>query len=594
MHRLLKRQLQQIYGKEFDVDQLPDEVKRLIAIVSETYEENAKERSFLEHVNEINSNELNEANARLTNQKAGLEEEVSTRTADLQASQVRYHDLLNNMSNGVAVYKKVDENSGFECVDYNPLGGWLLGLDVAQEAAVFSTLSSSSIEVLDGLLDEVWRSGGRKHGSLVQYDGSELEIWVEVDVYVLPTNEVVAIFDDITQKKRSERESKTLQRQLQQAQKMETLGLLTGGIAHDFNNILASVVGYTELAMSEEIDNEDVMDSLRQVRIAGERGRDLINQMLAFSRGESGEFSEISLREVVEDTIKIVRPSVPSSIVCDHVLDSGLPHIRGDKSMLMQVIMNICVNARDAIGEKGTISIVLSDASVVEGVCVSCLKSFASEYIVLEISDSGTGMDPASLNNIFEPFFSTKPSGEGTGMGLAMVHGIMHQHGGHILVESTPGQGTQFKLLFPVLNASKVNEIPTAGHKKTFHAPSYIKTAMVVDDEFPVAQLMGKILNKAGIDTVVFCDSQRALKAFDDAPERFDLVITDQTMPEVTGINLVRHIQTKRKELPVIICTGFSHTLSPKLLEEVGVYGLLEKPVDREKLYEMIASLPKH
>lgn len=597
MHRLLNRQLQRVFGKDFDIFSLPDETQQLIEKISESYEENSRERKLLENTLEISSKELNELNQQLLQQKGKLEEEVLRRTADLKESESRYRELLDNMSSGAAMYTTTANDNSFICIDQNPAGTRILGqpqgsiLGSHTNKNHFHTIKEN--ELLDAFR-RVWNSGRREHISLSQCASKKkLLYWLEVDIYKLNSGEIVAIYNDITATKQAELESKLLQRQLQQSQKMDTIGHLTGGIAHDFNNILASVLGYTEMAMLEYNDDDTLNDYLQQIYTAGQRARDLIKQMLAFSRGEEGEFSDISLKGMVEETIKMLRPTLPSSISIELRLDNNLATIHGDKTMLSQVIMNMCVNARDAFNSQGKINICLTPYTTQDSTCNSCHCGFSGEFICLTISDNGSGIKPEKQANIFEPFFSTKPVGKGTGMGLAMVHGIMHQHDGHILLNSTPGQGTEFKLLFP---ASKPNSITATGHFPTTSSLSHdfhMYHAMIIDDDEAVATLLGKLVSKHGLKTTVFTDSIAAMQAFKTKPKEFDLVISDQTMPNITGDELAQKFLEIRPELPMVICTGYSETINEERAKKLGLKALLKKPIDTEELHRLLNSTLK-
>ncbi len=589
LHRLLKHQLQSIFGCDFDIDVLPDDIKALIDIVSRTYEENSIERRFLENTIEISSTELNDANAILLSKKKQLEQDIDERTSELKESEARYRELLYNMCGGVAMYLPLNDGQSFRCIERNAISEELLG--ALNDGLIGHAFPYENTPQLLSAFQNVYKYGGRQHVTLVQRKRRHISLWVEVDVYKLEKGEVVAIYNEMTVSKRAEEERETLQKQLQQAQKMETLGQLTGGIAHDFNNILASILGYTQLAMEEDIENEEVIESLHQVRLASERARELIQKMLVFSRGDSGAFTELSLRKVIDETIKILRPTLPSSINIDMLLNDGLPSIRGNHAMLMQVVMNACVNARDAIGEQGTISIGLHREVVDVSACSSCLSPFSADCLVLTVADTGSGIDGGMLNTIFEPFFSTKPSSKGTGMGLSVVHGIMHQHGGHILVNSFPGQGTEIKFLFPIDSSKGSVNLRPARQADSYQIPKHIKSALVVDDEIAVAILLGKFLKQQGIEPTVIGDSLEAQAMFDSNPFAFDLVITDQVMPELTGMALAGHMRSVRDDLPIIICTGFIKNIDPERMANSGILGILEKPIDKDAIGAMLSRI---
>jgi len=266
---------------------------------------------------------------------------------------------------------------------------------------------------------------------------------------------------DLSAQKNSEQQRERLQRQLQQAQKMEAIGQLTGGIAHDFNNILASVLGYTELLREKLTDKapEKITFYLNQVQSAGERARDLVAKMLSFARGASLEPRILDPRPLLRDSLKMLAPTIPSSIAVQLELDEFVAHIRVDPTGLYQMIANLVINARDAMDGKGTIHVGLHQAGAHDAVCSACGENQLGTYIAISVTDTGTGMSPEILARIFDPFFTTKEVGKGTGLGLSVIHGIMHEIDGHILVDSKPGRGTTFRLLFPAQH-------PTATHNE--------------------------------------------------------------------------------------------------------------------------------
>jgi PAS domain S-box-containing protein len=263
---------------------------------------------------------------------------------------------------------------------------------------------------------------------------------------------ITGIAEDITERRQFEERQEEVQSQLQQAQKMEALGMLTGGIAHDFNNILAAILGYSSLARDRfSGDNAKLKDYLTEIVLAGERGRDLVAKMLAYSRGGKGALVRINLAELVRDTLKMLKAAIPSSIDVSEQADADLPTVRGDPVGFQQIITNLCVNARDAMAGQGRLGLALRRTMLPsKAECASCHCSVSGEFIELRVSDSGSGMSAEQLERIFQPFYTTKSVDKGTGMGLAMVHGIVHEHGGHILVDSVPGEGSTFRILLPV------------------------------------------------------------------------------------------------------------------------------------------------
>ncbi len=411
-------------------------------------------------------------------------------------------------------------------------------------------------------------------------DGSPM--WVEVTGHFTEFQgkpvQVLHIHD-ISDRKRLEAEQDRLRGQLQQAQKMEAIGQLTGGIAHDFNNILAAILGYTGLALDRFVpDKESKLASyLKEVQTAGERARDLIAKMLAFSRGAKGESVALDAPPLVKEVVKTLRSVIPSTIELDAHIEEHLPAILSDPVQLHQVIMNLAINARDAIGEHGRIEIGLHNIGHLHASCDSCHHDIDGEYVELSFSDTGSGIPPEILRRIFDPFFTTKEVGKGTGMGLSMVHGIMHEHGGHIRVHSVPGKGTTFRLLFPIALARQTEAEPQLLSGKTNVRAS--ARILVVDDESTVGRMLGEVLEAHGHQPTVLTGGAQALAVFESDPQGYDLVISDQTMPGMSGSELAQQLLAIRPDLPIFLCTGYSDTIDAEGAKKIGVRQYLQKPV---------------
>jgi len=382
-----------------------------------------------------------------------------------------------------------------------------------------------------------------------------------------------------------------MQNQLRQAQKMEAIGQLTGGIAHDFNNILGSILGYTSLAQQKLSADGDpkLTEYLAEVYRAGERARDLISQMLAFSRGSATTPRAMTLTPLVRECITMMRPALPTTIDLVTDIADDIPTVMMDAVQLNQLVMNLCINARDAIeGEKGCIEIGLRTITGVRANCSSCHHPVQGDFVELVAQDNGRGIDSSVLDKIFDPFFTTKDIGKGTGMGLSMVHGIVHGHGGHILVDSTPGKGTSFRLLFPMVgNASDTSvendRIPEAVHGRG--------RVMVVDDDPALTGYLEDLLQKQGYQVTAVTDSREALSLFEQDPQAIDLVVTDQTMPRLAGDRLAQAMLARRPDLPVILCTGYSDRIDAVRARQLNIRGYFTKPVDPVRLTRLMSNL---
>ncbi len=399
--------------------------------------------------------------------------------------------------------------------------------------------------------------------------------------------DVIAI-RDMTEQKKAEKEKEAIQKHLRQSQKMESIGHLTGGIAHDFNNILASIQGYNGLALELYAKDGKLHQYLAEVSKASERAKNLISQMLAFSRGGTTDHKPLSLNPLIKEAIKMLRSTLPSSIAIKENYTKKSPTILLDSTQFHQVIMNMCINARDAIeDENGIIELTINKVSSKNNICSSCHKAINGDFINLTIRDNGTGMDDEIISKIFDPFYTTKSVDKGTGMGLSVVHGIMHDHNGHIQVKSELGKGTEFSLYFPLYHGN-IEELVSSKPLAIQHGKGKI---MVVDDDPALATYLKEMLSSRGYSVELFLDPCEALSAFERNPATFDLILTDQTMPILPGHKLAQAILDKRPDLPVILCTGYSEVIDEPKSKKLNIKGYLQKPVESNKLVELMNDL---
>lgn len=404
----------------------------------------------------------------------------------------------------------------------------------------------------------------------------------------------VSLLREVEERKLAEKQQEKLLKQLQQSQKMEAIGQLTGGIAHDFNNMLASIMGYTSLAQERfKKLNPKLEEYLGEILAASERARDLIAQMLAFSRGSASKPQALQIRPIVKEAIKMLQSTMPSSIDVEVNIGQSLPKIKMDPVKMHQIIMNLCINARDAMDNHGEIHVTIQEVSFVRGVnCSSCVELIEGEYIELQVKDSGMGIDANHLLRVFDPFFTTKEVGKGTGMGLSMVHGIVHEHDGHIVVESTPDVGTVFRLFFPVIQDEEMQPPLIMKDMDTTGAIQQLKgSILIVDDEVSVGKYLKELLVMEGFEVDVRSSSQDALELFNKEPGKYDVIITDQMMPGLTGMELVRAILDCRPDMPIIMCSGYDKALSKDRVLKSGVRKFFNKPVDSQLLISEILDI---
>ncbi len=381
-------------------------------------------------------------------------------------------------------------------------------------------------------------------------------------------------------------ETKRLEAELRQSQKMEAIGTLAGGIAHDFNNILSAMIGYAELAQLVSHDPERVRRSLEKVVQAGQRATDLVRQILSFSRRSEHELRPTCISPIVKEVLKLLRASFPATIEIEQRISSGLHPVNADATQIHQVLMNLCTNARHAMQERGgRLNVTLEPVEITAERRDGLPRDLPSgPYLRLTVADTGNGIPPAILHRIFDPYFTTKDRGEGTGLGLSVVHGIIHRHGGGVTVDSRPGEGTVFRVYLPQLPEQAV-EMPVQGTRVLTGGTEHI---LLVDDEPFLAEVGREILSQAGYTVTICTDSHKALTLFREAPDRFDLVLTDMTMPKMTGAELARQMLALRPEVPVFLCTGFSESITADTARQIGIHAFFMKPLNYRKIAKAI------
>ena len=399
---------------------------------------------------------------------------------------------------------------------------------------------------------------------------------------------------DISKQKESEQQQELLQRQLEQSQKMESIGQLTGGIAHDFNNILSSILGYGGLSL-DTLESEQPVEKLRQyiteIVRSGERARDLVAQMMAFSRNNRSKPLSVNVKLFIDELLGMLRPIIPTTIDIVTEIDKDLPAIEIDPVMTQQMLLNLCINSRDAMGGNGKLTISVKLENILEQVCDSCHKAFSGDYIQFTVSDTGEGIDSELIGKVFEPFMTTKEVGKGTGMGLSMVHGITHNHLGHIRVSSILGE-TTFKIYLPVGNAGNAgnadSNVDNNDDASMITDDNGVHHIMVVDDEIILGKLLNEVLCSHGYRVTVKHNGQEALQTFADNPDDYDMVITDQTMPNMTGKDMAIQILDIKPKLPIILCTGYSDQINEDEAKNIGIRDFLRKPVKTNDLLKLI------
>jgi PAS domain S-box-containing protein len=495
-----------------------------------------------------------------------------------------------------AKYRNIFENSTIGIFQVSPEGRFLslntamargLGYDSAEEVLsaigeIFNLYVHTERRSDLRRLIEEYGSAREFEAEFFKKDGSI--IWASLNVIAVRDREdKVSYFEgtarDIT-------DSKALRSQLNQVYKMEAIGTLAGGIAHDFNNILTPIIGYSELSLNQVPADSRLHRNLMQILLSANRAKDLVKQILMFSRKTELEHKPVEAGLIVKEALKLLRSSLPSTIEIRQELseDATYSTIMADPTQIHQVVMNLCANAAHAMREKGGIlSITLENADIVSGTERGFPDMEPGPYLKLSVADTGHGMDEATKQRIFDPYFTTKGPDEGTGLGLAVVYGIVKSLSGRISVWSKVGEGTTFDLYFPgartiPVSSSNLPEALLTGHGKI----------LLVDDEKFIVDMMGEMLRSLGCEVIPRYSSADALEAFRHNPESFDLVLTDLTMPHMTGIDLAREILMIRPGIPIVICTGFSDTLDEDGTRLPGIRGFLRKPVALRNLVETL------
>ena len=497
-----------------------------------------------------------------------------------------YQILFNEMLDGFAQHEIINDEAG-NPIDYrflavNPAFERITGLKAAD------LIGRRALEVMPGIERSLIGTYGKVaitgQPAFFENYADDIQKYFKVAVFRPMPGQFVCIFSDITERKIAEDEKKKMADQLQHAQKMEAIGTLAGGIAHDFNNILGAILGYAEMAREDCPQESILANDLDQVVLAATRAKDLVKQILTFSRQTETERIPIQPAIMVKETIKMLRSSLPTTIDIQQDIDAEASFILADPTHIHQILMNLCTNAYHALEETGGIlsislrSKVLSSQDLAGNPYIE-----PGDFLELSVKDNGSGIPLAIQNKIFDPYFTTKETGKGTGMGLAIVHGIIKKYGGFITCTSTVREGTVFNIFLPIFKGQAYPEI-----KPLRFTVRGTERILFVDDEDILAKMGQTLLERLGYTVTVRTDSLEALAAFQNQPDGFDLVITDQTMPGITGIDLARKILQIRPDMPIILCTGYSSQISAEKARSYGIKGFAMKPLHKKDITTLI------
>jgi len=385
------------------------------------------------------------------------------------------------------------------------------------------------------------------------------------------------IIRDITLEKKNEA-------RLHQSHKLEAVGTLVGGVAHDFKNILSIILGNVHLALDDVPEQHPARFSLEEIETASLRAEDVVHQFLSFSRKSELKKKPINIHSIVNESIRLLRASIPTTIEIQTAIQDDTVAINADPTQIHQVLINLCTNAAHAMEEKGGIlSVGVTNLEVDNETSVQYHDLKPGRYVQLTVSDNGSGIDPKSMGRIFDPYFTTKEPGKGTGMGLSVVHGIVKNHDGVISAYSEPGEGTTMKVLFPVIKKEPVKEDLVSDD-----LPKGNERILFIDDEESIVNMAHRILERLGYQVEGNTDSVKAMELFRSDPYRFDLIITDMTMPGLTGDRLVKEALAIREDTPIILCTGFSERINGDRAKKAGIKKYIEKPLKKRELSKAV------
>ena len=502
----------------------------------------------------------------------------------LRESEARYRQLLNHAPSGI--YEIVLTNEKFVSVN-----------DVMCESTGYTRHELLSMNAFDILTEESQKKSlerldriqkGEKVPASVEYKiktKHDHELWALLNTKFLHdeegrTSRVLVVAHDITDQKQAQEEKKNLEYQLQQAQKMEAIGTLAGGIAHDFNNILSVIIGYTELILMNAHVNSEVRQNLKEIFSASKHARDMVKQILAFSRQNKQERKPVQVAHIVKEALKMLRASLPSTISIQQKIEKNTGIIEADPTQIHQVLMNLCTNAAHAIDEKdGELEISLTNVELDQQAAAEQPDLCPGSFLKLSVRDTGDGIPPEAFSQIFNPYFTTKEKGEGTGLGLAVVQGIIKALNGAITVDSEVGKGSTFHVYLPTIKRELVKE-----EEMPKPLPMGYERILFVDDEHPLAEIGKQMLERLGYKVDTRTSSIEALNLFKTDPHRFDLVITDIVMPNMTGDKLADEMMGIRPDIPIVLCTGYSEKFTRKHASEMGIDTFLMKPLVMQDL----------
>ncbi len=528
---------------------------------------------------------VRERTAELTDVNSRLLVELSERKrveAALRESEKDYRDIMENSPIGFCI---IDTSGKIQFVNrmIEDVSGWMREELIGKDGLSIEFFNEETRLLLDRRLAARLRGEPEQMMDIPIKCKDGKQLWVEFKTTILmkdgvPSGALLAITDN-TQRRQAEEERSSLEKQLLHSQKMEAMGVLASGVAHDFNNVLMAIMGYAELMKVKTTDDKNY-PYLDLLLSASGRAKELVNQILTFSRRKEGEKKPVVVTPIVKEVVRFLRSSLPGTISIHQSCSNHMDTVIADSTQIYQVLMNLCTNAVQAMrGRGGTLRIIL-DQEKVTGSRTDCHPELREgTYLRMRVIDTGCGIDPSIMDRIFDPFFTTKEAGEGTGLGLSVVYGIVRNHNGVVHASSEPGKGSVFTVYLPLAATDNAAEAA-----ETEPVPGGNERILLVDDEEYVLSIEREMLASLGYDVSCRRSSLDALDAFRAVPDRFDLVITDISMPNMTGINLSREILKIRPNARIILATGFSEIFTEQEAIDMGMKAFMTKPISMNRL----------
>ncbi|MBN2279922.1 MAG: PAS domain S-box protein [Candidatus Marinimicrobia bacterium] len=498
----------------------------------------------------------------------------------IRESEAKFKSYMENAPIGILV-----ANDKSEYVDVNPTVANLLGYSCEEllKMCVNDIIWPDDREKGRMHFQEV-RKKGKAYGEMAHLCKNGQKLIVAVHAVKISDTRFMAFLIDLTEKKQAEEEKEKMEQILHRSQRLETLGTLAGGIAHDFNNLLTPIIGYSEMLRNTLSADDPIYENISEIFQAGNYAKELVSQMLSFSRDSDKNQKTVYVHKILQDAVKMLRPMIPSTVKIVQEIENFTEQIMADETRIYQVFVNIINNAYQSMEDKGGLLTIKAERKYISQEDSKNFMTIKSgDYLVVSIGDTGTGMDEYTIERIFDPFFTTKEVGKGTGLGLSVAHGVIQDHNGEITVISELGVGTTFYIYLPIAVSKADNEI-----ENLLTIQGNLENILLVDDEVAVSKTISKLLDMLGYNTILADNSPEALKIFHENQDKIDLVITDLTMPEMTGLAFARKIHEINENIPIVMMTGYGNKISKADQETAGITAVMTKPIMVNEISEIL------